>query len=283
MSNQFEPLATGEVLSIEESTAILIGHQTFRVDELVQAIKKQLQRSNGGWNKEKNAWFSQEGINCEVLRFNSQGWQKGKVRISVEFCPQEWDDEVSPTTEIESSQEIESSEDLDLGEPLLDDDEQLDLGMAAAIDTGDFSNEYQSLEASDETFAGLDSEASTGFGEEIELEQTPDNFDEEFDLTAMEDGIEQNLELLDEPITNEEDLVDLSELSSGDEDDLDLGEDILAVDDDDLDLDNISLGNDEFGFGDVSSDQESQQLETDPLLNDVWQDLSDANEQKKQW
>jgi hypothetical protein len=32
-----------------------------------------------------------EGVNCEVLRIGSNGWQKGKLRIkvSIEFCPDE--------------------------------------------------------------------------------------------------------------------------------------------------------------------------------------------------
>ncbi|NEO99386.1 MAG: hypothetical protein F6K58_12025 [Symploca sp. SIO2E9] len=270
-------MARGEVISIEESKAILFGNHTFRVDEFVKEIKRKLEPGGIGWNEEKKAWFNDEGAICEALRFNAKGWQKGKVRITLEFCPQEWDDEASPTTEVESSQELE------IEEPFLGDDEQLDLGMAAAIDVGDFSDEYQSLEVSGETLAGIDSQSSTDFSEELELEQTPDNLNGEFDLTAMGDSIEQDLEFLDEPLTNEEDLVDLGELSSGDEDELDLDEDILAGDDDDLDLDKISLGNDEFEFGDLSSDQQSQQSETDPLLNDVWQDLSDTHDQKNQW
>ena len=28
-----------------------------------------------------------EGVNCEVLQFNNQGWKKGKIKISIEFCP----------------------------------------------------------------------------------------------------------------------------------------------------------------------------------------------------
>jgi len=37
-------------------------------------------------------WFD-EGIECEILKLRSGGWQKGKVRInlevSIEFCPDE--------------------------------------------------------------------------------------------------------------------------------------------------------------------------------------------------
>jgi hypothetical protein len=37
--------------------------------------------------------FFQEGIECEILKFNSEEWQKGKMKIKVtlEFCPDEPD------------------------------------------------------------------------------------------------------------------------------------------------------------------------------------------------
>ena len=87
MDKRFEPLATGEVLSVDESVQILIGHRTFRVSELADAIKTQLEYGIQGWTQEKDGWFSEEGIPCEVLRFTANGWQKGKVRINLEFCP----------------------------------------------------------------------------------------------------------------------------------------------------------------------------------------------------
>jgi KGK domain len=39
-----------------------------------------------------------EGIVGKVLRFGSQGWQKGKIRfkISIEFCPDEPEVEETP-------------------------------------------------------------------------------------------------------------------------------------------------------------------------------------------
>ncbi len=91
MTNNFEPLDGGEVLSVGESAQILIGHHTFRVGELAEAIRTQLKDGLGGssWTEEKDGWFSQTGIDCEVLRFSSRGWQKGKVRISLEFSPEQ--------------------------------------------------------------------------------------------------------------------------------------------------------------------------------------------------
>ncbi|MGK7928478.1 MAG: KGK domain-containing protein, partial [Spirulina sp.] len=88
MEKQFEPLDRGEVLSVEESVQILIGHSTFRVDELAHALKAQLLEYNiGGLTEEKSGWFTAEGAECQVLRYGAGNWQKGKVRISFEFCP----------------------------------------------------------------------------------------------------------------------------------------------------------------------------------------------------
>lgn len=41
-----------------------------------------------------------DGMNCEVLKINSKGWKKGKVRIrvSLEFCPDEPDVEEIPVS-----------------------------------------------------------------------------------------------------------------------------------------------------------------------------------------
>jgi hypothetical protein len=52
---------------------------------------KNIHRNLGGRNL-YGKWFG-DGINCEVLRLDAKGWQKGKVRIelkvSLEFCPDE--------------------------------------------------------------------------------------------------------------------------------------------------------------------------------------------------
>jgi len=101
VDNQFEPLLSGEVLSVDESAQLLIENRTFRVDEFLEAIRMQLEGLEG-WNQDKNGWFSEKGIPAEVLRFTAKGWQKGTVRISLEFCPEE--------TESQKSQTLQSNE-----------------------------------------------------------------------------------------------------------------------------------------------------------------------------
>lgn len=87
MNDHFKPLDNGEVLSISESALIYIGHTTFRVGEFSEAVRSQLEQNTQGWNEGKNSWFTDAGVDCEVLRFTSGGWQKGKVRLRLEFSP----------------------------------------------------------------------------------------------------------------------------------------------------------------------------------------------------
>ena len=89
MSDRFESLESGEVVSIQHETQVLSGHRTFRSGELNDAIKSYVEQAIAGWSEEKNDWFTDRGIDCEALRFGSKGWQKGRIRLSLEFCPDE--------------------------------------------------------------------------------------------------------------------------------------------------------------------------------------------------
>lgn len=90
MENRFEPLDGDEVLSVDESAQIFIGHRTFRVSEIATALKTQLlEYGLGGITAEKEGWFNPEGISCEALKFGANRWLKGRVKISIDFCPDE--------------------------------------------------------------------------------------------------------------------------------------------------------------------------------------------------
>jgi hypothetical protein len=89
MSDRFESLESGEVVSIQHETQVLSGHRTFRSGELNDAIKSYVEQAIAGWSEAKNDWFTDRGIDCEALRFGSKGWQKGRIRLSLEFCPDE--------------------------------------------------------------------------------------------------------------------------------------------------------------------------------------------------
>jgi KGK domain len=91
MNDRFESLESGEVISVQHDTLVLSGHRTFRVGELNEAIASHLKKAIENWNEENNAWFTDRGLDCEALRFGSKGWQKGRIRLCLEFCPDEPD------------------------------------------------------------------------------------------------------------------------------------------------------------------------------------------------
>ncbi len=89
MNDLFNSLDSGEVISIQQDAQVLVGHRIFRVSELNEAIANYLKTSVGNWTEEKGDWFTTQGINCEALRFGSNAWQKGRIRLCLEFCPDE--------------------------------------------------------------------------------------------------------------------------------------------------------------------------------------------------
>ncbi len=311
MDNQFEPLSNGEVLSVDESALVLIGHRTFRVGEFAEAIREQLEGQVSGWNKETDAWFSEEGIPCEVLRFSSMGWQKGKVRIHLEFCPQDFEDEHQQTstkldekfhlkapTSSENELDLEElpvssagfdpalaaaalsdgEDELGLEEPPVSSFDEFDLETSAASDL------ETEREAPSIIYAEMEQEVSTFIvDDELDMVQMPTSLDDEFDLGEISDSIEQELELVEAPTSSDEELMDFGETSLGSEDDFEFGEfgETSSGGKDDLDFGDMSAGSqDEFQFEDISLSDEFGENEPNSLLDDVWQDI---NEGKGSW
>ncbi|GAB4190006.1 MAG: hypothetical protein Fur006_31790 [Coleofasciculaceae cyanobacterium] len=169
MDKRFEPLATGEVLSVDESVQILIGHRTFRVSELADAIKTQLEYGIQGWTQDKDAWFSEEGIPCEVLRFTAQGWQKGKVRINLEFCPLDPEEEAKG-----AAARLKEKENSTVAQPTVSETDELDF-------------EESPLDISDE----FELEASAAVADDLDLEESLISTEDEFELETAVAGIDE--------------------------------------------------------------------------------------------
>jgi hypothetical protein len=100
MSKKFEPLSPGEVLSLNvyddydanilyEEGMFKMPH-TFKESELGQGIRNVITGFDSSYATARKKLLN-EGLGCEVLKFGSQNWQKGKVRvrITIEFCPDE--------------------------------------------------------------------------------------------------------------------------------------------------------------------------------------------------
>lgn len=90
-----------------EDEVVSLAHQLFKIERLKFNLKNILSHYRLGeeFSKSLNIdtnsrhrlisasdWFD-KGVNCEILKICSQGWQKGKLRIniqvSLEFCSDE--------------------------------------------------------------------------------------------------------------------------------------------------------------------------------------------------
>jgi hypothetical protein len=108
-TNKFKALQQDEIVSLaEDALSILIAHPTFKVSEFIKAIinliinyddvlSDSVSNTRRRDKKEANAWWN-EGIQCQVLTHEGKGWQNGKVRLTLEFCPDEPEIEETSTS-----------------------------------------------------------------------------------------------------------------------------------------------------------------------------------------
>ncbi|MEZ2226873.1 MAG: KGK domain-containing protein [Microcoleus sp.] len=94
MSDNFNALKRDDVVSLY-SGEILVTNRTFTISEFI-AVMLTLIKAQGGWTELKEMWF-REGIDCKILKPGAKSWQRGKVRITLEFEPEKL--EVAEITE----------------------------------------------------------------------------------------------------------------------------------------------------------------------------------------
>ena len=107
MNNKFERLTFDEVIFIDTVSYKIGGQslpQTFKVKQLVEAIRNQVDDSS-------KKLFEEGGLELEVLKLDAKGWKKGKVRFSLEFCPDE--PEIEEMTQSNSTEINQISSPLD--------------------------------------------------------------------------------------------------------------------------------------------------------------------------
>jgi pilus assembly protein FimV len=299
VDNQFQPLSSGEVLSVDHSVQFLIGHSTFRISEFAEVLQKyMLEHSVGGLTTEKVDWLTEEGVPCEVLKFGATHWQKGKVRLYLEFSPEDGEEQPQPVKKAKASnvsQSIIASSVLDL--------------EATFEDTAPFS-----VAEEDEEMFPISQEVVSSITMEETLLESPDldfednfpesptsDFEDNFPESPTSDFELQNISFDEEDsfpdfpeqasvINNAlSDEMELGGISSDLNDDLDLGDfaednnDFALTDDFDVNSNNLDLGGDEdFDVGDFSDFDANAGLtdddnQDDQLFDDVWQEMQQFN------
>ncbi|QDZ39437.1 KGK family protein [Euhalothece natronophila Z-M001] len=92
MNNKYIQLNRQDVISTQDKQRSLLN-KTFTVEEFLQLLTKIISEKVSSWKnpegreKEAKKW-TEEGINCKVLSPQSH-WKTGKVRITLEFIPDE--------------------------------------------------------------------------------------------------------------------------------------------------------------------------------------------------
>lgn len=86
LNGGFGILSEDEVLFVRAGR-VLMSNPTFKTGEFLDALAQLISESEEVWSEDQEGWFSDRGARCEVLRFGNQGWQRGRVRIRLEFCP----------------------------------------------------------------------------------------------------------------------------------------------------------------------------------------------------
>lgn len=113
--SKFQPLEPDEVVSINPGWQINITNPTFTPREFLAAIVASLAEHSRcttssdyhpvfSWSNKRAAWFTEEGVEGRVLRFGERGWQEGRVRVTIEFCPDEDEDEIVDVPLLESAE-----------------------------------------------------------------------------------------------------------------------------------------------------------------------------------
>lgn len=103
MDSKSERLEQNEIISIQGSERILLNQPTFKTSELIDAIKISWMMNS---NDRLKAWFY-EGVKCEILT-PGKNWRTGRVRLSLEFLPDEPEIEETPANNGTKNQETES-------------------------------------------------------------------------------------------------------------------------------------------------------------------------------
>ena len=95
-----EFLRLDDVISVDESEKVIVNYKTFKCQEFLNSILIKLFNNDLG-----KKWIF-ESVDCELLS-PGKNWRKGKIKISLEFIPDEVD---SPLDEIrrEMQQDLEN-------------------------------------------------------------------------------------------------------------------------------------------------------------------------------
>lgn len=89
MNNNFESLEHEDVVSVYTGQIFVTG-RTFTVVEFITAMMQATKKQLGDLTDGRETWFG-EGMECKILKPGAKSWQRGKIRLTLEFTPENLD------------------------------------------------------------------------------------------------------------------------------------------------------------------------------------------------
>lgn len=117
MSEEFSPLDEQEIMRVAYNSLgsdldlSSNGFEFFPLtaEQLKAAIKRRVRVSD----QTRNQLFT-EGADCQVMKFGAKGWKQGKIKVkmTVEFCPDEPEEPETPEKSQAEKSDPDSLDDL---------------------------------------------------------------------------------------------------------------------------------------------------------------------------
>jgi hypothetical protein len=97
-------------ISAPKDPRFFSSHQLFKTGCLISKVEERLTYSGSNgyavFSSTESSCLFDQGLDCQILETGAEGWKKGKLKIVLEFIPEE-------SEEIQSSQEEQPESPLD--------------------------------------------------------------------------------------------------------------------------------------------------------------------------
>lgn len=87
--NDFRPLDPTEVIIVSEEFKLSNVNSTCTVEEFCASFSRAFRETSSDFNLRRSSIVRSNGVPCKALRFGNSGWQSGRIRFTLEFCPDE--------------------------------------------------------------------------------------------------------------------------------------------------------------------------------------------------
>jgi hypothetical protein len=89
-------------INVKGNAMFFLSTKLFKIGELWEQMKKQMtygQHDCPPFSKDESRSLFYEGIDCDFLGLGNKEWQKGRLRLKLEFIPEQTEENIEPIIE----------------------------------------------------------------------------------------------------------------------------------------------------------------------------------------